>query len=155
MMTRPLTGTEIGEIFANGALVINQPPDISGAAPSIDTIWPPNNKMVNITVDGVIDPNGDEVTIIIDGIMNDETDEEDADGIGTSTAQVRAARDGRGDGRIYTIAFTASDDQGGVKCGAVEVTVPHDQGGGKKRGRGKPVADREATSWGAIKESVK
>ena len=135
---------------------LNQPPDVGNAAPSKAEIWPPNNKMVDITIEGIVDPDGDAVTIMITGITDDEgSDPTDVGGIGTSTAQVRAQRDGKGNGRVYTISFTASDGQGGEASGAVEVTVPHDQGNGKKKGRGKPVVGNESTSWGAIKESVK
>ncbi len=110
----------------------NEAPDVSQAAPSIGEIWPPNNKMVDITIEGVTDSDGDEVDVVITGITNDETGDADADGIGTSTAQVRAARDGNGDGRVYTITFEASD---GVDTseGTVTVSVPHDKG--KKKGK--------------------
>ena len=124
----------------------NQPPDVSAAAPSIASIWPPNNKMVDIAINGVTDPDGDAVSITIDNITNNETDSADAGGIGTSTAQVRAARNGKGSGRTYTISFTAADGQGGSASGSVLVVVPHDQG--KKSG--KPAAV-ESTSWGEIK----
>ena len=44
-------------------------------------------------------------------------------------ASVRAASDGAGDGRVYSIGFTAMDD-GGEECsGTVAVCVPHDRGG--------------------------
>jgi len=131
---------------------LNQPPDVSGATPSIAEIWPPNNKMVDITIEGVIDPDGDDVTITIDDLTNDETGAADAAGIGTSTAQVRASRDGKGDGRDYTIAFTASDGTA-TSSGTVTVTVPHDQGKGKAKGRGKPIVPgAQVSTWGQIKK---
>ena len=134
----------------------NQPPDISNPSPSIAEIWPPNNKMVEIAIQGVTDPDGDAVSIEITGISNDETGTDDADGVGSDTAQVRAARDGKGDGRTYTITFVATDANGASsEEGSVTVTVPHDQGKGEKKGRAKPVAGGETISWGAIKESVK
>jgi len=40
------------------------------------------------------------------------------------TALLRAARDGRGNGRVYTIAFTASDAHGATCEGSVQVCVP-------------------------------
>lgn len=43
---------------------------------------------------------------------------------GTSTAQVRAERRGNGNGRVYTIYFTATDGRGGVAQGNVKVKVP-------------------------------
>ena len=150
--SRALSECEMGELAGTGSC--NQAPIVSAAAPSVATIWPPNNKMVDITIEGVTDPDGDAVTITIDGITNEETGEEDANGIGTSTAQVRAARNGKGDGRVYEISFTASDGQA-TSSGTVIVTVPHDQGKGQKKGRSKPVVGSESASWGAIKESVK
>jgi hypothetical protein len=110
----------------------NQPPNCSGAFPSVDTIWPPNHDMVNVTIQGVTDPDGDPVTINIDQIKQDEPTDGTGDGhtcpdgagIGTSTAQVRAERSAQGDGRVYTIYFTASDGAGGSCQGSVTVCVP-------------------------------
>ena len=120
----------------------NEPPDVSGAIASPQTIWPPNNKMVAVTIDGVSDPDGDDLTITITGITDNEgSDPDDVDGIGTSTAQVRAQRDGKGSGRTYTISFDTSDGQA-TSSGTVTVTVPHDQGKGKAKGRAsKPIAN--------------
>jgi hypothetical protein len=44
-------------------------------------------------------------------------------------AQLRAERDGSGNGRVYTIFFTADDGKGGTCTGSVKVSVPHDNGG--------------------------
>ena len=44
-----------------------------------------------------------------------------------STAYVLAERAGGGNGRVYTIYFTASDGNGGSCSGSVKVSVPHDQ----------------------------
>ena len=49
-------------------------------------------------------------------------------GIGTATAQVRAERDGTGNGRVYHISFDAANQQGGLCSGKVRVAVPHNQG---------------------------
>lgn len=130
-------------------------PDVTQAAPSIAEIWPPNNKMVDITILGVTDPNGAPVTIAITGITDNEgSDPADVGGIGSSTAQVRAQRDGAGSGRIYTICFTASDGQAESR-GSVQVAVPHDQGKDRKKGAAKPTAGVDPTSWGAIKGVVR
>jgi hypothetical protein len=92
--------------------------------------------MINVTIQGVTDPDGDPVTINIDEIKQDEPTDgtgdghtcPDGDGIGTSTAQVRAERSatllGGGNGRVYTIYFTASDGKGGTCEGSVTVGVP-------------------------------
>jgi hypothetical protein len=109
----------------------NTAPDVSNAQASTTTLWPPNNKMVAISVQGVTDADGDAVSITITSIKQDEKTgkEADASGVGTDTANVRAERDGKGDGRVYHIAFTADDGNGGITAGVVTVSVPHDQSG--------------------------
>ena len=89
--------------------------------------------MVDITIT-VPDPDGDPVTITVTGISDDEGSDPDDVVTGTSP-QVRAQRDGKGDGRAYTISFEVSDGTDTVS-GTVTVTVPHDQG---KRKAGKVV----------------
>jgi streptogramin lyase len=120
----------------------NQPPDCSDAAASINTIWPPNHKFVDISVIGVTDPDGDPITITVDAISQDEPVDTfgdgsftpDGQGVGTDTAEVRAERSGTkkvpGNGRMYHIEFTANDDNGAECVGEVLVGVPHDQGQG-------------------------
>ncbi len=115
----------------------NQPPDCSGAFPSVSKIWPPNHQFVNVTIQGVTDPDGDPVTITIDQIKQDEPTDgtgdghtcPDGQGIGSSTAQIRAERSGQGNGRVYTIFFTASDGNGGSCQGSVTVCVPRSNNG--------------------------
>lgn len=122
--------------------VINEPPDCSGAAPSVDEIWPPNHKFVDVNIVGVTDLDGDPITITITNITQDEpvntlgngNFEPDGGGLGTSTAQVRAERSGSkkvpGNGRVYEISFTADDGKGGECSASVTVCVPHDQRNG-------------------------
>ena len=116
----------------------NRPPSCTDAAASIDRLWPPNHKFVDINVLGVTDPDGDPITITIDSIFQDEeTDTNgdgaftpDASGVGSDTASVRAERVGTrrvpGDGRVYHIGYTADDGHGGTCSGTVLVGVPHD-----------------------------
>ncbi len=120
---------------------VNAPPDCTNAAPSQSELWPPNHQFVPITITGVTDPEGDPITITIDSIFQDEpvtgtgqgagNTSPDGQGVGTSTAEVRAERNGNrqtpGNGRVYHITFTASDGQGGTCTATVTVCVPHDQ----------------------------
>jgi hypothetical protein len=119
---------------------LNSPPSVTAAYPSIECLWPPNHKFVDITIEGVTDPDGDDVTITITGITSDEPTATiggaggdkhapDAYGVGTETASVRAERSGTGDGRVYNITFDASDGKGEPVEGTVQVKVPHDQRG--------------------------
>jgi hypothetical protein len=66
-----------------------------------DPVVGDHDRGENQCVDAVIDPNG--------GVA------------------VRAERSGTGNGRVYTIWFTASDGQGGSCDGSVLVCVPHDR----------------------------
>jgi hypothetical protein len=120
----------------NFEMVINEPPDCSLATPSIDTLWPPNHKLHDITVLGVTDPDGDPITLTIDSIFQDELTDEpgsgntapDGFGVGTDTASLRAERSGKLNGRVYHIGFIALDGQGASCSGSVAVSVPHDKG---------------------------
>ena len=96
---------------------------VANGAPSCDAayavpgyLWPPDKQFHAITVMGVTDPDGDPVTITITGIRQDEPVgrgnlSPDGQGVGTSTAEVRSERSGKGDGRVYHIYFTATDDR--------------------------------------------
>ena len=121
----------------DATFIPNQPPDVSKAHPSIDCLWPPNHKFVDITIEGITDPDGDMVTITITNITSDEPTASiegaggaehapDADGIGTDTASLRAERSGTGNGRVYEITFVASDGIAETE-GSVTVCVPHDR----------------------------
>ncbi len=124
------------QIAAGSLAPVNQPPDCSLAAPSAAKLWPPNHKFRNVNVVGVTDPDGDTVTITIHSIFQDEPVDGTGDGnttpdgrgVGSSTAQVRAERDGGADGRVYHIGFTAADPGGASCTGEVLVAVPKSKG---------------------------
>ena len=44
------------------------------------------------------------------------------------TIYLRAERSGGGDGRVYTITYRATDENGNVGFGSAEVLVPHSKG---------------------------
>ncbi len=125
-------GCDIGAVEVE---VPNEPPVCSAAAASVDTIWPPDHRLVDIDVLGVTDPDGDAVTTTVVSIFQDEPTDglgdgdtaPDGFGLGTPTATVRAERAGNGDGRVYHVGFTADDGQGGSCSGEVLVGVPKSQ----------------------------
>ena len=130
-------GTESGSAYL---YALNQSPDVSQAYADPGQLWPPNGKLHAISLEGVTDPDGDEVAIVITAITADEAiGDDEIGGIETATAVVAAARDGKGDGRAYTISFVASDNEGGTSEGNVVVVVPHDQGHRKAKGLKKPA----------------
>jgi streptogramin lyase len=130
------SGTGVSPILYDLAVAVgNEAPNCSKAAPSQASLWPPNHKFEQISILGVTDPEGGGTGIRITGIRQDEHVDDKADGnttpdgqgVGTTTAEVRAERSGKGDGRVYHISFTATDP-GGLSCnGTVQVGVPHDK----------------------------
>lgn len=138
---------------AHWKCITNRPPDCSGAAPSLAELWPPNHKFRGVAVEGVTDPDGDPVTVTVIGVRQDEPLDglgdgntcPDASGVGTSTANLRVERTGDpnvpGDGRVYHVAFSASDGRGGSCTGEVTVCVPHDQRPGHVCVDGGPLFD--------------
>ena len=102
-------------------------------------IWPPDHKMVAETIMDVSSSVG-AVTIQITGISQSEpvnalgSGNTAPDGIIDPTtpgiAYVRAERAGPGTGRIYIIAYTATDPVGNTCSGTLTANVPHDQGQG-------------------------
>lgn len=107
----------------------NRPPDCSRSTANPSVVWPPNGKMIPVSILGVADPESDSVALKVTGISQDEPGAAFS-GIGSSVAQVKAERDGKGDGRVYRIEFQATDSSGESCTGQVTVCVPHDQNKG-------------------------
>ncbi|MBA2361628.1 MAG: right-handed parallel beta-helix repeat-containing protein [Actinobacteria bacterium] len=116
----------------------NRPPSCTGSA-SPSRLWPPNHKYVLVSVAGVTDRDGDAVTTTITGVSQDEPLNQVGDGDTAPDAKagpapnqvyVRAERSGLGDGRVYRIAYRATDGRGGECSGVATVGVPHDMGKG-------------------------
>ena len=112
----------------------NSAPDCSRARPSVERVWPPDHKKVAVRILGVTDPEGDAVSVRVDRVTQDEPVNgwgdgdtcPDGGGVGTPTALIRAERSGGGNGRVYTIYFTATDSRGASCSGSVRVCVPRD-----------------------------
>jgi hypothetical protein len=108
--------------------------------PDKTILWPPNHKMVDIVIEAnADDKSGGQVYLsatvssnepedgLGDGDMAPDWTEPEIDN-GIITLQLRAERSGSGDGRIYTITITATDDSGNDSSADVEIIVPHDKG---------------------------
>ena len=128
----------------------NHAPDCSAASASVDTLWPPNHKLVEIAIGGVTDVDGDLPDVTVVGVTQDEPmvgtgDGDacpDASGVGLDeTVSLSAERRGDGDGRVYHVSFIADDGAGGTCSGEVVVCVPHDQGQGAACADGGPLVD--------------
>jgi hypothetical protein len=123
-----------------GCRAPNSSPGCEGATAGTRQLWPPNHRLATVGIEGVTDADGDPLAITITSIMQDEPVTEigdgnscpDADGLGGETAELRAERSGLGDGRVYHIAFTADDGEGGSCSGEVTVCVPHSRRSGRR-----------------------
>ena len=121
-----------GLFVAGGGEGSGPPPDCSTAAPSLTELWPPDHGMVPVEILGVIDEDGGtEIELEITGVTSDEPTngpgaphDPDALIVGDGTVLLRAERFGGGNGRVYEIHFTATNE-GGECTGSVQVWVPH------------------------------
>src|SRR5215470_975759 len=121
--------------------VSNPPPVIMLQAPI--TLWPPNHGYHTVTVAQMVQSVRDNCPISIDDVVielvtSDEPDDALGDGntsgdivIGADcrSVQLRAERDGSGDGRVYTVTLLVRDSGGAVTRADFEVSVPHSQNG--------------------------
>jgi uncharacterized repeat protein (TIGR01451 family) len=144
-------GDGVGDACDNAA------PNCSLARASVQVLWSPNHRKYAVTIAGVTDADGDPVRVRVDRVMQDEPTRGKGDGNtcpdayippNGPTAYVLAERSGRGNGRVYTLYFTASDGRGGSCQGSVKVSVPHDMGGGAAIDDG-PLYDSTVCTSGA------
>jgi CSLREA domain-containing protein len=99
----------------------------SGAEPSDKFFWPPDKAFHAVSIE--LNAAGE---VSIQRIYQDEPTGKSEDGriLGPNAAEVRAEREGGGNGRVYHIQFEADDGQGGLCTGVVLVgIVTHDQSG--------------------------
>jgi hypothetical protein len=106
----------------------DHPPRITKAWPSPSVLWPPNNKMVNVTIHYNATDDWDQPMCRISSVTSDEhIDKSDYAIIDPHHVKLRAERSGKGDGRIYSITITCTDTSGQSSKRKVKVIVPHDQ----------------------------
>ena len=95
-------------------------------------LWPPNNKMRAVTVStDPSDAGSGGVVCSIDSVSSNEggsAHEPDVELTGPLTLNLRAEREGKGSGRIYTAHISCTDAAGNASSATATVTVPHDQG---------------------------
>ena len=111
-------------------------PVISGLPASECSLWPPNHKLVQVATVTVIDALSGLVpgSLKVSGASNepssDPTDPEiviTPNGSGGFTVQLQAERLGSGNGRIYTINATATDNAGNSATVTATCTAPLDK----------------------------
>jgi hypothetical protein len=104
-----------------------------------NVLWPPNHRLVPVRVGWQVSDRCDpSAPVRLVSVSSSEPDDAPGDGDGSTTGDMagaeagtpdtgillRAERSGTGNGRVYRIAFTASDYEGSTS-GVVVVTVPH------------------------------
>lgn len=129
-----------GSCTAAVAVADTTPPEISLALDRY-SLWPPNHKLITISAEvGVTDICDANPTFTLLSIESNEADNGNGSGntspdivADTGTAdtqfQLRAEREGGGDGRAYTIVFQGADASGVTSDATACVAVPHDQSG--------------------------
>ena len=109
------------------------PPALSiGVSPN--TLWPADHKYV--MVEASLAGSGDVASITLLSITSNEADgglgngdkPDDIAIVDNDTFNLRAERSGGDEGRIYTIAYKATNECGNTSIATATVSVPHDQG---------------------------
>jgi len=122
-------------------IVDNTVPTLS-PVPNQSILWPPNHKMVDIIIAAnAADNSGLPVTLSATVVSN-EPEEGLGDGdespdwtepaidqdTGIINVNLRAERSGSGEGRVYTLTITATDELNNTSTADVDIIVPHDKG---------------------------
>ncbi|MCL5104972.1 MAG: hypothetical protein M1133_12780 [Armatimonadetes bacterium] len=115
----------------------NLPPNLKNAVATVPIIGKHDHTMESVGITGVKDPEDDPFEIVITGVTQDEPvlglgpgdKSPDAIGVGGSSVWLRGERDEGtpdkpGNGRVYWVAFKATDSLGAVSTGKVKVQVP-------------------------------
>jgi hypothetical protein len=117
-------------------VIDNEPPVIADLEANPDILWPPNHKMKDVAVDYTSTDN----CVIVSCALS-VTSNEPVNGTGDGNTspdwvviddhhvKLRAERAGNGNGRIYTIKVTCTDQYGISDSTTTTVTVPHDMSG--------------------------
>lgn len=100
-------------------------------------LWPPDHELIPIRAvveaSDACDPNPSWRLLSItsdEAVGGTDPDVTDAEpGAPDDAFQLRAAREGYGDGRTYTIVYEASDASGNSVTDTAQVVAPHDQSG--------------------------
>jgi hypothetical protein len=128
--------------------LVNEPPDCSTVTVAPSLLTRANRRFVRIVLDGGTDPDGDQLTFTVDAVSQDEPVRSSGDSTSPDARlrrghlELRAERNPHGDGRVYRIAFTLSDGNGGNCSGEATVSVP--------RHRNKPAVDSAPPSYDSL-----
>ena len=141
-----VTATDASGNSASDTVVVNvidTTPPVITVTVRPNTLWSPNHKMVDITATVMITDICDAApTVVLSSITSDEPDDAVGNGDGNTVNDIqgaiigtpdykfklRAERAGEGDGRVYTITYTATDASGNSASSSATVVVPYERG---------------------------
>jgi hypothetical protein len=118
------------------------PPVLSlSASPAL--LWPPNHRMIDVHVDAIASDDCGAPIVLLVSVVSSEPDDAEGGGDGNTTNDIqgaepghpdfdvslRAERDSGGQGRLYTMTYSATDESGRTTLAAAVVAVPHDRQG--------------------------
>jgi hypothetical protein len=115
----------VGTVFTMS--VRDTPPVIHSITATPSSLSPPNNKLVPVTVTvNATDALDSNPTSKIISVSSNEPADKDPDWqiTGPLTLNLRAEREGQGNGRIYTITVQTTDTYGLMTTGTTQVLVP-------------------------------
>jgi endonuclease/exonuclease/phosphatase family metal-dependent hydrolase len=110
------------------------PPSIAGMPGAGCSLWPPNHKLVEVATVRATDGLSGMDAFDVAGSSNEPEGKNGPDivitgsGLEARVVQLRAERLGNGNGRVYSLTATASDQAGNTGTAAATCTVSHDQG---------------------------
>jgi subtilisin-like proprotein convertase family protein len=114
-----------------------QNPVITGVSASPSSLWPPEHQMKNVTVSYTAADNCSASAAISCALSVASNEPLNGTGDGDTSpdwqvvdphhVKLRAERAGTGNGRIYTVTITCTDQAGRSSSQTVNVTVPHSQ----------------------------
>lgn len=115
------------------SLIVNPPPQLTHVSVDKPVLWPHNHKLVNVRVNYDVTDRcgaGEAVTCQLSVTSNESVDPRQPDWVIVDAHHVklRAERDGKGNGRVYTITITCRDRAGGVDSATTTVKVPKSPG---------------------------
>jgi len=119
---------------------IDRTPPALGCAATPPTLWPPNHRLVPITVAIPIEDtlSGTAGFVLVSATSNEPDNglgdgdtlndiQDFMPGTADTAGRLRAERSGRGNGRVYSLVYEASDTAGNAARCTVRVTVPHNR----------------------------